>query len=1263
MAGSGTPLRFITWNIRGMGNPVKRSKVFTHLKRLNSDIVFLQETHLQVKDHHRLQCPWVSQVFHSNFNSKARGVAILLSKKVQFTSTNVIADKNGRYLIVAGTLMQKKVLLVNVYAPNFDDVEFANRLLSNLPFLNTHLLIFGGDLNCVFDPKLDRSNPRNLTQSAMSKTFFDFMRQNSLVDPWRSRNLSIKKFSFFSRVHQSYSRIDYFFIDSALNPCVVSSDYLGIVISDHAPLLLDIQLSTYKRRPPLWRFNSLLLSDKEFCDFISNSIDEFLLFNQNDSTSCSLLWETFKSYIRGQIISYSALSNKRLNAKLEALSSAIGDLDQRCALKPSPELLKQRLDLQAEFDLASTKEAERLLLHSRGSYYEHGDKASRLLAHQLRRQAASRLIPSIRDTSGTITTDPLEINATFKSFYSSLYTADFPADNTRMNEFLQNLSTPVVDSDIAKQLDSPLSVEEVFNSIKAMQSHKAPGPDGFPIEFFKTFIGKLAPVLLSVFNESLESGSLPPTLTQATIALLLKKDKDPTSCGSYRPLSLLNADVKVLAKVIASRLENVLPSIISEEQNGFIKGRQLFFNTRTLFNIIYSKYSAERPEIVISLDAEKAFDRVEWGYLFAVLKKFGFGDKFISWIRLLYSFPKASVHTNDTYSDYFDLGRGCRQGCPLSPLLFAVAIEPLSIMLRSSPLIGGIVRNGIEHKLSLYADDLLLYVTDPETSVPAVLSILENFSSFSGYKLNLEKSECFPINTAACCLQQSDLPFHFSLSGFKYLGINVTRSISGLASANFTPLISKITSDMQRWGNLPLSLIGRINVIKMNILPKFLFLFQSIPLFLPKNFFDSLDKIISSFIWAGKSPRVRKSLLQRCRLSGGLALPSFQSYYWAAHIHKLCYWLQSPGTGWCKLELPSYRGSSMAALLYSSLPTKLSLYTDNQVVLNTLKVWYQFRRHFKFVAISSLGPLNNNHLFAPSLLDSTFSAWYDKGIKQFKNLYLDGVFDSFANLSSTYGLPATHLFRYFQIRNFVSKSFPNFPSVPPEQPWESLLLHSPHQRGMISNIYNFILALNSQSNDKIKNAWERELGTQLTEEVWERAVGRIKSTTSCARLGLIQFKVLHRVHFSKSRLSEIYPEVVDTCDKCHGSPCHLSHMFFLCPELNGFWTGYFSIMSTVLGVDLQACPLIAIFGIPDASLALNSIQKDIIAYTSLLARRSLLLHWKSAKYPSTSRWLKDTMFFLKLEKIKYTLSGCTDKFFHKWQPFISYVTNLEVLPN
>ena len=211
------------------------------------------------------------------------------------------------------------------------------------------------------------------------------------------------------------------------------------------------------------------------------------------------------------------------------------------------------------------------------------------------------------------------------------------------------------------------------------------------------------------------------------------------------------------------------------------------------------------------------------------------------------------------------------------------------------------------------------------------------------------------------------------------------------------------------------------------------------------------------------------------------------------------------------MELSSCRGSSIPALLYSSLTTKPSLYTDNQAVLNTLKIWYQFRRHFKFVAASSLGPLNNNHLFPPSLSDLTFSVWFDKGITQFKHLYVYGVFISCANSSSLYGLPVTHLFCYFQIRNF------NCPSLPPEQRWETTLSFAPHHRGIISKLYDIILFFSNHSNAKRKCTWEEELGKQIQEGSWEQTIENIQTTTFCARLGLIQFKVLYRVHFSMSR--------------------------------------------------------------------------------------------------------------------------------------------------
>lgn len=237
----GSSVRFLSWNIKGMGSPIKRTRIFTHLKRLNADLVFLQETHMRIKDQVRLKCPWVSEVFHSDFNSKARGVAILIGKSIQFSASKVISDKNGRYLIILGSLFNFLVLLVNIYAPNFDDPHFFNKLFESLPSLNNTSLIFGGDMNCVIDPTLDRSNPRTLTPSSMSKSLSCFMSDNGCVDPWRFHNPKAKKYSFFSHVHQSFSWIDYYFIDATLISKVLHADYHPIVISDHAPLSLDIQ--------------------------------------------------------------------------------------------------------------------------------------------------------------------------------------------------------------------------------------------------------------------------------------------------------------------------------------------------------------------------------------------------------------------------------------------------------------------------------------------------------------------------------------------------------------------------------------------------------------------------------------------------------------------------------------------------------------------------------------------------------------------------------------------------------------------------------------------------------------------------------------------------------------------------------------------------------------------------------------------------------------------------------------------------------------
>ena len=256
-------------------------------------------------------------------------------------------------------------------------------------------------------------------------------------------------------------------------------------------------------------------------------------------------------------------------------------------------------------------------------------------------------------------------------------------------EFLNSLDLPALGTDLNKKLICPITKKEIEKVISKLKTNKSPGTDGFPPEWYKSMTRHLLPLLEPCFNHVLKEGQIPPSWKEAFISVIPKEGKDKLECKSYRPISVLNIDYKIFTNIIASRLETAMAFLIDEDQTGFIKNRQAQDNIRRTLHIIEHINRKRASAVILSLDAEKAFDSVGWEFLYLVLHRFSFSRDFIRCIETIYSCPTARIKINGHLSNSITLHRGCRQGCPLSPSLFNLFIEPLAQAIRQEKGVRG----------------------------------------------------------------------------------------------------------------------------------------------------------------------------------------------------------------------------------------------------------------------------------------------------------------------------------------------------------------------------------------------------------------------------------------------------------------------------------------------------------------------------------------------------------------------------------------------
>nr|BAC82626.1 pol-like protein [Ciona intestinalis] len=1190
------PLSLITYNVAGLQNPRKRRSIFYFLRQKKFDIICLQETHTTASCLRQWELEWVGEILASHGSTKSKGVAVLFSKKLSYSKQDVCVDNFGRYIIMNLEITDQRLTLCNVYGPNQDSPQFYGNLFTLLTKRQAESgienCIISGDFNCVLNDKLDKTGGREKHGNRRAKTtILQAMNDLELYDVFRIKHPNSKQYTRMQKRPHTASRLDFVLATSEILQKTTQIQIVLSTQSDHCIVKLVLNLDKIPRGRGYWKMNTSLLEDAKFVENTKKWTAEFLINNDNGAVSPQVLWEALKCNIRGYIIKYASENNKKIKARQTNLENKLADLQN--LPQPHDECTMGKIvQTQEQYDDIIESYSKSAIVRSRVRWAEYGGKNNAYFLNLEKRRMEKKAINRL-NSNANIETDQQAILRLLKEYFETLYSSSNNPGRTsksKIKEYTNSLMCPRLDAEKANECEGKLTVDKCYEALKTMQNNKSPGLDGFPAEFYKVFWKEINSTLVNAFNHAFEKGAFSGQMNWGVVTLIPKPEKDLLYPENYRPITLLNADYKIAAKAINNRIKNVLTTIIAPEQTGFIKGRYIGDNIRTLFNVWDHTTDQGLHGALLFLDIRKAFDSVNWDFVNAACSSFGFGKDLSRWIRTFYVDAKCLIINNNHMSTPFRVERGVRQGEPCSPSLFSLAIESLSLAIKRNKSVKGIPIVSQDIKISLFADDALLFLDGSEKSFRAAFAEATEFGNHSGCKINIAKSNAMYIGK-----KQPNSPHQLSSQGLswpntfiKYLGVKipVNRNKTNLFTINFESIGKEIQAVTKPWLARSLSLLGRVTIIKALAIPKLLYKLSVLPVSLPKQFFKEIKRKLFTFLWGSNWERVgRKTLCSNIK-EAGLEMIDLEAYAKSIRFSWIRKLLDTNHEShWKNIETKITSLNTMICVAASDLKLthkEITKQTPLSTFWSSIELWRECVSQFwpQDKVYNCAIWLNKKVLFKRKPI--AYENFIKSGILMYQQI-IDNNSDycSFTILCEKYTLTNNN-----QNHADYQRLIAAIPTT-----WETYTTDRPERKTAIDrlrkgisdnlptakNAYEYFVSPNKQKPTKQQNKWEVTL--QRGPLNWSEIYKNLYDCTFETKLRSFQVKINLRAIVLNDKLHGFGIIETDVCTFCGVNKETIYHLFCECKHVQVYWESVSAWMDSVLCHKTIISNTVKLFGI------------------------------------------------------------------------------------